>query len=229
MEVYAVREFNLLFILLDCSWLIFFIFMLLRFKRKQALLAGLLGGVVYFLVDYGVFYLLLGTRQVTGGDPFLVLAWMSMSYGLTNIAWIWLMLDGDRSWVEWTVLILSAWLAVALLSQNFGANTPAVTTGRGTLSYHGLMALILFLGYASLVYRNLEARRAGGEGVNLLRLLAIGIAVQFSWEAVLLFSGVRPPDLVPLVVNSLIETNLGLPYLYLIHRAVRQRSLAETV
>lgn len=183
---------------------------------------GLIGGVIYFLVDYGIFYLLLGTRQVTGGVPFWVLAWMSMSYGFTNFAWIWLMLDRDESWVEWTVLIVSAWLAVALLSQNFGANLPAITTGRGTLGYHGVMAAILFFGYAYLIYRNLEGRAAGVEKIDLMRLIAIGIGVQFGWEAVLLISGVRPAEILPLVVNSLIETNLGLPYLFLIHRAVNQ-------
>ena len=138
MEVFALREFNLLFILLDCIWLIFLFCMLRIFNRRQALKVGLIGGVLYFLVDYGIFYLLLGTRQVTGGDPFWVLAWMSMSYGFTNFTWIWLMLDRDTSWVEWTVLIVSAWLAVALLSQNFGANLPAITTGRGTLGYHAV-------------------------------------------------------------------------------------------
>jgi hypothetical protein len=224
MEIFALREFNLLFILLDCIWLIFLFFMLRTFNRRQALQVGLIGGVLYFLVDYGIFYLLLGTRQVTGWDPFWVLAWMSMSYGFTNFTWIWLMLGRDKSWVEWTVLIVAAWLAVALLSQNFGANLPVITTGRGTSGYHGVMAAILFFGYAYLVYSNLESQTTGGEQINLLRLIGIGIGVQLGWEAVLLVTGVRPPELFPLVINSLIETNLGLPYLYLIHRAVMQKS-----
>ena len=29
-----------------------------------------LGGLLYFAVDYGIFYQLLGTRTVTGADPF---------------------------------------------------------------------------------------------------------------------------------------------------------------
>lgn len=223
MELFALREFNLLFILLDCVWLLFLFLMLRMFNRKQALRVGLIGGLIYFIVDYGFFYLLLGTRQVVGGDPLWVLAWMSLSYGFTNFVWIWLMLDRDQSWVEWTVLIVSAWLAVALLSQNFGANLPVITTGRGTLGYHGLMAAVMFFGYAYLIYRNLESGVSGGEKINLLRLIGIGIGVQFGWEAVLLISGVRPPELFPLVVNSLIETNLGLPYLYLIHRAVKKQ------
>jgi hypothetical protein len=83
------------------------------------------------------------------------------------------------------------------------------------------MALILALGYLLLIWRSLRAP-AGGQ-VSLLRLAAIGIGVQFSWEFVLLISGIRPAGFFPLVVNSLIETNLGMPYLYLIHGAVTRR------
>jgi hypothetical protein len=227
MELYAVRNFNLLFILLDCVWLALFAWMLYHFKRCRALQAGLIGGVLYLVVDYGIFHLFLGTRYVSGGDPFWVLAWMSMSYGFTNFAWIWLMLDRDRGWREWTLLIVTAWFAVALLSQNFGADLPVITTGRGTSGYHGVMALILFVGYAYLIYQNLRSQQSGGEPINLWRLMAIGIGVQFGWEAVLLVSGVRPPEVFPLLVNSLIETNLGMPYLFLIHRAVSRGDQAK--
>ena len=83
------------------------------------------------------------------------------------------------------------------------------------------MTAIMFIGYLWLLLRNL--RTAQGAKVNLLRLLAIGVGVQFSWEAVLLLSGIRPMGIIPLIVDSLVETNLGLPYLYLIHRAISKR------
>ena len=54
----------------------------------------------------------------------------------------------------------------------------------------------------------------------LLRILAIAVLVQFSWEAVLAMSGIRNRSLDTIVVNSLLETNMGLPYFYLIHRLV---------
>jgi hypothetical protein len=46
--------------------------------------------------------------------------------------------------------------------------------------------------------------------------------VQFAWEAVLLLTGIRPAGIQPLIVNSLIETNLGMPYIYLIFRMVNR-------
>jgi hypothetical protein len=81
------------------------------------------------------------------------------------------------------------------------------------------MALILCVGYLYVIYRNLKQK----EKINLLWLMAIGIGVQFSWEASLLINGIRPPLWQPIVINSLIETNLGMPYTYFIHQFVSKR------
>jgi hypothetical protein len=220
MEIIAARTFSSLYIYLDLIWLAAYVLILLFFKRRLALLAGLAAGVIYFLVDYGIFYLVLGTRVVQGADPFWLLLWLSFSYGLTNLAWIWLLLDRDGYAIEWSLLTISGWVGVALLSQNFGVNFPQISIQRGTNSYHGIMALILIAGYLYLIIRNLRAKDTGAERVNLLWLLVIGIGVQLSWELVLLISGIRPPYFFPLFVNSLIETNLGMPYFYLIHEKV---------
>lgn len=216
MDITAARTLNTLYITLDSAWLILFCALLLIFKRSRALLVGLLAGVLYVLVDYGIFYRLLGTRVVQGANPFWFLLWLSFSYGITNFAWIWLLLDHDRRALEWSVLIITAWLAIALLSQNFGAQYAPITISRGTSSYHGVMAALLFVGYLFIIMQNLRGR----ERVDLLWLAAIGIGVQLSWEGVLLITGIRPPGLGPLLVNSLIETNMGMPYIYYIHRTL---------
>ena len=185
MQVIAARTLNSLYIYLDIIWLVLFSGLLMVFKRRLALLVGLLAGVVYFLVDYGIFFFLLGTRSVQGADPFWFLLWLSFSYGITNFAWIWLLLECDRHAVEWSALIVSAWLALALLSQNFGASFAVIAIQRGTGAYHGVMAILLFAGYLYIIIQNLR----GKEKINILWLMAIGIGVQFSWEAVLLITG----------------------------------------
>jgi hypothetical protein len=219
MQIVAARTLNSLYISLDIVWLVLFCGILLYFKRNLALLVGLLAGVLYFLVDYGIFYRLLGTRIVHGANPFWFLLWLSFSYGVTNFAWIWLLLDRDGHAVEWSALIVTAWLPIALLNQNFGSGFPVITIQRGTSAYHGIMALILFGGYLFIIIQNLH----GKEKIHILWLMAIGIGVQFSWEAVLLVTGIRPAGLGALLVNSLIETNMGMPYIYFIHRAVAQK------
>jgi len=219
MDFTVSRTFSSLYIILDIAWLLVFIVTLLYFKKRVAVIVGLLAGILYFLVDYGIFYQLLVTREVTGADPFLFLLWLSMSYGFTNFAWIWLLLDRDGHGVEWSLLPILGWITIGQLNSSFGAGFTEISISRGTGAYHGIMALILCLGYLYLIIQNLR----GKEKVNILWLLAIGIGVQFAWEAALLLSGIRPPLWQPLVVNSLIETNLGMPLIYLIHRYVAKR------
>ena len=91
------------------------------------------------------------------------------------------------------------------------------------------MALILFVGYLGLIAWNLW-RKDKETRVNIPWLLAIGILVQFGWEAALLLGGVRSAGfevfsdkILTLVVNSLLETNLGMPYIYFIFIAFSSR------
>ena len=221
-EIIPSRVLNELYIFLDIGFLLFLLVTLLCCKKYLALLFGLGGGLLYFLVDYGGFYLLLHTRTVEGADPFWFLLWLSMSYGFTNFVWIWLWLDRDKRTMEWSVLIIAGWFATALLSQNFGGGFRTISISRGTGDYHGVMAAILFVGYAILCLHNIRAEDPG-QRINLPWILAIGILVQFSWEFVLLIIGIRAQGIGPLVVDSLLETNLGLPYIYFIHRAVNRR------
>ena len=218
MDVVAARTLNYLYIYLDILWLVVYALVLLYHKRFVALIAGAIGGLIYFAVDYGIFYALLGTRVVTGADTFWFLLWLSISYGFTNFAWIWLLLDRDGNGIEWSVLTISGWVAVAMLSQSYGTNFGQISIHRGTAGYHGIMALVLLIGYLYLIVRNLGAR--DWKKVNILRLMAIGAGVQFSWEAVLLITGIRPAGIMPLIIDSLIETNLGMPYLFLIHKHI---------
>ena len=65
---------------------------------------------------------------------------------------------------------------------------------------------------------------------NFTWILAIGVLVQFGWEAGLLLGGIRSTGLASvgaklhtLVVNSRLETNLGMPYVYCIYAAYSVR------
>ncbi len=219
MDFTVARTFSQLYVILDLVWLLILASLLLYLKKRLAVMVGLLAGVLYFLVDYGAFYQLLGTRQVEGGDPFWVLLWLSMSYGFTSFVWIWLLLDRDGYAVEWSLLPVLGWVTIGQLSQHLGSGFATISISRGIGSYHGIMALILCVGYLIVILGNLR----GSESVNILWMMAIGIGVQFAWEAALLISGIRPTLWQPIVVNSLIETNLGIPYIYYIHRYVTRR------
>ena len=225
-EIIARRQFTPSYIFLDIAFLVLFAGLLLYRKKYMTMTVGFLFGLVYMAVDYGIFHLVCHSRSITGGNLFFTLLWMSMSYGFTNFAWIWLWMSRDRHLFEWSFLILCWWFCCPMIAAVLSGGQTPIMIQRTTGAYHGYMALILFVGYAGLVIYNLR-QKDPEKKVRIPWLLAIGILVQFGWEAGLLLGGIRSAGfetlsqkLMPLVVNSLLETNLGMPYIYLIFAAV---------
>lgn len=221
-ELIARRQFPPMYIWLDIAFLLFFAGLLLYKKKYMTVSVGVIFGLVYMAVDYGIFHLLCHSRSITGGNLFWVLLWMSMSYGFTNFAWIWLWISKDKHLFEWSLLILSWWFCCPLIANTFAAGQTPIMIQRTTGAYHGYMAILLFAGYAALIIYNLS-QKDSAKKIHIPWLLTMGILVQFGWEAGLLIGGVRSAGfaalsdkLAPLIINSLLETNLGMPYIYLI-------------
>ena len=219
-EVIAQRVFNPLYIYLDIVFLVALCGLLIAKKKYLTLLFGIAGGILYMIVDYGIFHLWTHSRSIEGGDMFWVLLWMSMSYGVTNFVWIWLWFSKDRRLLEWSLLIVVWWISAPMLANTFGQNFSPIKIQRTTGAYHGYMAAI----GVNLFRRNREER------FPLLWLLAIGILVQFAWEFSLLIGGIRSAEfasfedkITTLVVNSLLETNLGAVPIFCIYAAVTAR------
>lgn len=221
------RNFNLLYIILDSIFIVFFLILLIFKKRYLTLLFSLFGGILYFLVDYGYFYLISESRSITIDGELannlqtaLILLWMSLSYGITNFAFIWLCLSKDKYLKYWLILIIGWWLVVPTITTLGGENN--IQTYRTTTKYHGIMGIILIVGYFGLIVYSLFTKK---KLINILWLNLIGIGVQFCWEFALLINGIRPfndNSIQTLVVNSLIETNLGMPYIYLIYLGIKR-------
>lgn len=230
MEVIAQRVFEPLYIWLDIAFLVLF-FGLLVFKKKYVtVIVGLLAGILYQIVDFGIFHLLTHSRAISDGySMFWVLFWMSMSYGFTNFTWIWLWISKDENLFEWSSMILLWWICCPLLVKTFGPHTAFITIQRTTGAYHGWMAAILFVGYMGLFIWNIF-RKEKSERINIPWLLAIGIFVQAGWEICLYLGGIRSAGLetmqqklAPMIINSLLETNLGMPYIYVIFISVTKK------
>ena len=225
MEIIVRRAFSPAYIMFDAEFLIFFLIVLIWKRKYVAATVGIIMGLVYMAIDYGIFHLLLGTRSIEGGSLFWTLLWMSMSYGFTNFVWIWLWLEKDENLFEWSFLILLWWFACPLLSSQAEAS---IVIERTTGAYHGYMAAILLVGYLVAILHNLREKQKEYR-IDISWILTIGILVQLGWEAGLLPGGIRshgldiPAALRTLAVNSLLETNLGMPYAYIISIAVTSR------
>ncbi len=228
-EIIARRVFDPLYIYLDLIFLLVFICLLLRRKKYVVVTVGLVMGVIYMLVDYGIFHLWLGTRAISPGHSlFWVLLWMSVSYGFTNFAWIWLWLDRDEHLFEWSFLIVAWWFCCPAISRTFAIADAPIVIQRTTSAYHGGMALIFFVSYLAAIVYNLRQRNVDSK-IRILKLFTIGVSVQLAWELALLVGGIRSvgfgleQKLTTLAVNSLLETNLGMPAAFLIYLAISRR------
>lgn len=228
MQITPTRNFNLLYIILDTLFIIILLGLLIYKKRNLTVLFALFGGILYTLVDFGGFYLLSHSRivfingiQQDALNTFLVLFWMSMSYGITNFIFIWVLISKDKLAKYWLFLIIMWWLICPSIASMGGENN--ITTFRTTTSYHGIMGIILVISYLILIIYTLIS---GKEIVNILYLCLIGISVQFSWEFSLLINGIRPLNensLQTLIINSCLETNLGMPAIYLIYHLINKK------
>ncbi|NLI94932.1 MAG: hypothetical protein GX350_03875 [Erysipelotrichaceae bacterium] len=227
-EIIAKREFSPLYIYLDIGFLLLLAGLLIYKKKYLTVIIGLIMGVTYMVVDYGMFHLIHNSRSISEGHSlFWVLLWMSMSYGFTNFVWIWLWLSKDEHLLEWSLLILLWWFVCPLISAQFTSADPIIIQ-RTTSGYHGTMAIMLLVGYLGVIIYNLW-QKDKQKRAQILWMLAIGVLVQFGWEAALLISGIRSSGfegankLQVLITNSLLETNLGMPYVYIIHVAVTSK------
>jgi hypothetical protein len=239
--VQPTRNFSLAYVITDSLLLILFVVLLFVKKKRVMACWSLAGGILYFLVDFGYFYLLSHSREVyyawgsqsltlsNAGETASILLWMSLSYGIYDFAFIWMWLSNDDQRKELTAYILTVWIAVPLIASFFNAllgdNTLWIETTRSTGKYHGIMALILLVGYLFVIIYNLFTK---GEKVPILKLFVIGFLAQFFWEFLLLVFGIRSQNynvditrqIMTLLQDSLIETNLGMPYIYFIHKDV---------
>ena len=153
----------------------------------------------------------------------LVLLWMSLSYGITNFCFIWLLLKNDEDKWLFLLLIVEWWIALPSLSELGGDSN--IITQRTTGSYHWIMAAFPIVGYLLLITYKLF-RKDKRNLFSLLTLNLIGIAAQAGWEIALLLNGIRPMNELSIrtvIANSLIETNMGLPYMWLIYHFMSQK------
>lgn len=220
--IIAQRVFSPVYIILDSVFIVAFLAVLIARKRFMTALFAVFGGVLYMIVDYGIFHLALHTRSIENGDLFWVLLWMSMSYGITNFALIWIWLGKDEHYKEYTAAIWIWWICCPMLSETFtGSGTALIKIQRTTGSYHGYMALFMVISYFAVIVYNL-IQKDKDKRFNIVWLFVLGVLAQLGWEAGLLIGGIRSADFDPftkimtLITNSLVETNLGMPAIYCI-------------
>ncbi len=240
------RTFSIAYVVMDSIFVVLFVALLFWRKKRLTAIIALLGGILYFIVDFGIFYAATGSRQIFyhlssitdsadwteygAGGVAGILFWMSMSYGIMDFAFIWLWLSKDEHAMEFTTLIVVNWICCPLISDfinNMQTDYLVIETTRGTMKYHGVMGLIMLAGYLALVIYNFVVKDKSKKA-PLVRLFVIGFLAQFLWEFLLLVFGIRSVSysddtlrvIMTMLQDSLVETNLGMPGFFLIYRLV---------
>ena len=133
--------------------------------------------------------------------------WFSMSYGLI-FSWIFLMFDKKNKRAAWTALLFGGWLMIAFLSQVLQMNDNVIKTVRLMRSSRIKQIIIVALGYGTLFLLRYKLKK-------ILFLFLVGCGIHFMMEFSLWVSDIRPSSLDLLFVNTLVESNMGVPLLYI--------------
>jgi hypothetical protein len=210
----VIRTFGADYILFDLIFIILFLFLLIKNKKKIPLLAFFVGGLfINFLIDYGI-WLHTGVREVFlpfnfFGAVFLFFFWFSLSYGV-EYAYVFLMFEKKSNKILWTSLVLFGWLSVAFLSQLISINNSSITVIRHMSDLRILRIILVLIGYSLLFILKYDWKK-------ISYLFLIGFIIHFMMEFSLLVSGIRPGSFLILLENSLIEFNMGVPFFYILY------------
>jgi hypothetical protein len=228
----VIRNFGIDYIFFDLVFLVIFHVLLIRYKKIIPLIAFWLGGLAIFCIDWGFWLQVFNIRELNlpaafiPGLPqywrvFVFMFWFSFSYGLM-FSWMFLMFEYRKQGVWWTLLLWGGWLLVGLLSQYIPLWDDPVMTMRHMGGSRLIQAIIVAVGYILLFVLRYDWKK-------ILYLFMVGFLCHFMMESSLWISGIRPGSFFVMMVNSLLESNMGVPVLFILYDKVLKKRFGNSV
>ena len=211
------RKFEFDYILFDALFLLTWVALLIWQKRFGPLKAGIVCAVVVYVID-GVIWTATGVREYGISAPWLkfpVDFMMDVSYGIIAFSWVWMAFECQsvRDVAFWTILLFAGWLAIPFLSRWVSLVDDPIVTVRHMSSRVWLHIAVVIAGYAALI-------ALGHDFKTIAYVFWVGCMLAFMMEFALLVSGIRSTSLALLAYETLILTNQGIPYLYIIKHKI---------
>lgn len=218
------RTFGTDFIYFDLVFLVCWITFLVRKKYFSAIRWGVAGWIIYILVDYLLWYRIMGSRHYSGPvNPNLFFAWFCFSPGFVQFSYVIVMFGkrNPREVIFWTLFFYFGWTMVGLLSQWIPLDDTLIRVSRdmGKANQRWIMGslaiLNLLIGIIMVYLRKISWK-------DLAYIFLTGTLVEFALEFSLLVSGIRLEQgqwsFGMMLINSLVEFNCGIITMYIIWR-----------
>jgi hypothetical protein len=207
------RNFEFDYILFDALFLAIWIVLLIWQKRFRPLKAGLILAIIIYLID-AIIWTRMGVREYGLPAPWFkypVDFMMDVSYSIIAWSWLWIVFErrSFRDVALWTVLLFAGWLILPFVSRWIPLSDLPIMTNRHMSSRVWLHVTVVVIGYVALFL-------LGYDWKTILYVFWAGCMLAFAMEFSLYISGIRPTDVTFLVYETLILTNLGVPYLFII-------------
>jgi hypothetical protein len=207
------RRFEFDYLIFDALFLAVYVVALIRAKRHVPLKAGLGFVLPIYLID-AVIWTALGVREYGISAPWMKHAvdfMMDVSYAIVAFSWMWIAFEKRslRDVALWTMGLFAGWLLVPVLSRIFHVNDEPIVTIRHMESQVWLQILAVIAGYVVLLVLKYDWR-------TILYVFCVGCTLSFLMEFSLMVTGIRPPNAELLAYETLILTNQGVPYVYVI-------------
>ncbi|MFX1308769.1 MAG: hypothetical protein ACFFB6_02410 [Promethearchaeota archaeon] len=220
--VIVTRTIGMDFIYFDIIFLIIWIFFLIRKKYWLSIAWGLCGWLIYIFTDYILWYLITQTRHYTGPlVPLVFFLWFCFSPGFVQFSYVFVMFEkrNFKDLLNFTLLFYLGWTFVALGSQIIPLDDRLIEVSRdmsiGNQRFNEMIMVLINVIIALILYLKKKLRLE-----DILYLFLVGILVEFSLEFSLAISGIRQSQgtwsLGLLILNTLLEFNLGIVLMYLL-------------
>ncbi|NVM45236.1 MAG: hypothetical protein HWN79_09990 [Candidatus Lokiarchaeota archaeon] len=221
-EAVVARTIGIDFIYLDLLFITIWVIFLIKRKYWTPIKWGLLGWIIYIFVDYVYWYLITQTRHYTGPlDPFLFFLWFCISPGFVQFSYVIVMFEkrNRNELIFWTMLFYIGWALVSVGSQLLPLNDIIIEVYRDmnveNQRLNELIMVLVNIIIAAALYYKKKLRLE-----DILYLFLVGTLVEFALEFTLSVSGIRQEQggwsLITMLVNTLIEFNLGIILMYLL-------------
>ena len=212
------REVYFSVVYFDLAAVVLWIALILINKHYRPAIFMAVGYAIYLLVD-AVFWMAILKIRVIHSDisPWLIQLWLQLGPGIIHPSWVCLMLEGtfgreeDRKRINrtfWTFAFFLVQFCPVFFQQSFHTDDKIVVS-RTMDSQRGFFILFGCLGYMYLCYQKVPVK-------HILTLLLIGFTAEGFFEFSLFLSGVRQESLKTVLFDSLLEFNVGMPYIFIL-------------